>query len=475
MTATNNDDTSQQVSSSASSAAAATFGQRLRQARERAGLSQVALAGEDLHPSYVSLLEAGRRTPTPAVMKLLAARVGVRAEELAGDVVDDLTDKIVLGEAALATGKPADAVALLAPVAVTLHEQRLAADAVAFRGCQVYATALERVGRMDDATAVGERLRAAAESAPGRLPWLPVVVALVRCYREAGDLGRAVDLGEDALRRYRDLRLEAMDGHAALVSTLAGVYSERGDYLRAKTMLDDLIEHTGRAGSRTDQAYAYWNAAINAAERGHVGEGLRLAERASALVSEADDRSTAMLHLTRAWLLLAERPPDPAKARRLLRAALPGLRQHAGQTSVASAETELARCELLLGRPDVAIRLARAALKRLPPDNRIERARALTALGAALVATDETAAGVAELEEAAETLAAHNCGRQSGAVWRQLSAVFRSLGDAARALHAADRAMDAAGLTEEAVVPEVDLRSASKMRPARQLSSPRRR
>ena len=52
------------------------LGERLRQRRLAAGLSQGALAGPDLSPSYVSLLEAGKRTPTVEVIASLAERLG---------------------------------------------------------------------------------------------------------------------------------------------------------------------------------------------------------------------------------------------------------------------------------------------------------------------------------------------------------------------------------------------------------------
>ncbi len=64
----------------------------------------------------------------------------------------------------------------------------------------------------------------------------------------------------------------------------------------------------------------------------------------------------------------------------MLRTALPRLRQYGGALTVARAETELARCELLLTRPEVARRHARSALTRLGDASRIERARALAAL-----------------------------------------------------------------------------------------------
>lgn len=449
---------------------AETFGQRLRRLRERAGLSQVALAGGTLHASYVSLLEADRRSPTEPVLRLLAERLGSTSEELSGRSDADPDQRLLLAQAALGMGRTAEAVSLLEGMSHRLTPQLLASSAHAFHTGDVYATALERCGRLDDATTMFERLRTAAETAPSRLPWIGVTVALVRCYRAAGDVARAVDLGEEALRRYRELRLEGMAGHSQLVSTLAGAYSERGDHLRAQVMLGELIEQTGRTGSLDERAYALWNAGITAAERGHVGEGLRLVDQAETLLSVSNDaRSQARLQVTSAWLLLAAQPPDAPGARRILRQALPHLRQHAGEQSVASAETELARCELLLGRPQVARRLAQSALKRLAEESRIERAGALAVLGAALVAEGDRSAGVTRLEDAARALADAQAPRQAAGIWRQLSDIYRRLGDSARALEAADRALDGVGVVTVPVLSEKD-HSAARLR----RSKPRR-
>ena len=378
-----------------------SFGARLRRFREAAGLSQVALAGDRLHPSYVSLLEAGRRTPTPDAVATLAARLGISPDELTGESDSELEAPLVL----------------------------------------------------DEAVAVLELLRTAADSAPARASWLPVTVALIRCYREAGDVARAVDVGESAIARFPDGPSRRVDGHAALVSTVAGAYAERGDLLRAQLLLDQLLEEALSSGSLEDQAFAYWNAAINAVERGDAARGLQLSDEATALLSVGSDlRAQARLQASRAWVHLAQDPPEPQAARALLREALPRLRQYAGALSVASAETELARCELLLGRPEVARRSARSALARLGDEHRIERARALAALGASFVALGETAAGVTSLEDAAAALDGAQAPRQAAAVWRQLSSVYRALGDADRALASAERALDGAGLAAEPLV-----------------------
>src|SRR3954453_1101136 len=59
-----------------------TFAERLKTLRRAAGLSQTQLAGDGISPSYVSLLESGRRSPSPAVAALLAAKLGCSPSEL---------------------------------------------------------------------------------------------------------------------------------------------------------------------------------------------------------------------------------------------------------------------------------------------------------------------------------------------------------------------------------------------------------
>src|SRR3954453_8752573 len=59
-----------------------TFSERLKTLRRAAGLSQTELAGDGISPSYVSLLESGRRSPSPAVAALLAAKLGCSPSEL---------------------------------------------------------------------------------------------------------------------------------------------------------------------------------------------------------------------------------------------------------------------------------------------------------------------------------------------------------------------------------------------------------
>ena len=434
---------------------AGTFGSRLRRARTQAGLSQTALAGDDLSPSYISHLESDRREPTAAVAALLAGRLGVSRSDLVGAPVEIPEHDLVLAEAALGLGNPDESLALLTPWQhrwATLDD--LAGDRLAFRAAEVQAAAFERAGRLSEAARVLERLHRAAQVSPSRLPWVAVTVSLLRVYRESGDVARAVDLGEAALRRGADLRIDHVPGFAPLVSTVAGVYAERGDLLRAQVILDELLERLDDVGTDDDRVKALWNAAINATERGHAGEGMRLAEEATQLASHGSDLLVrARLRYSRAWILLQQQPPQAELAREELRALLPDARQHGGAMLLGQVLSELARAELLLGRPEVARRHARASLERLDDQQVLERGHTLVLLGAASVSLGEVSVGVALLEDAAALLGEAGTSRYGALAWRQLAEVFLALGDPGRAVDALQHALDTAGLASAPMLP----------------------
>jgi tetratricopeptide (TPR) repeat protein len=424
------------------------FGRRLRDHRRRLGLSQAELAGPELSPSYISLLEAGRRMPTPAVAERLADRLGLGVAELLHGVPAQALSQagmdLSFARLCLGQGDAAQARTILEGL---LGAGVLVVDAARhFEAQLALAEALERLGELDLAVRLLEGLRAEAQSSPEKLPWLPIVVAMSRCYREAGDLHRAVDVAERALERCSELNLSGVAGHAQLVATLAVAYYERGDLTRAALLLDELLEATAGA-DRESQAAAYWNAALVASARGHHADAARLAERAAARIAEGDDeRALARLKSTRAYLLLAQDPPNAGRARELLQDSLPSLRQYDSAGAVASAEVELARCETALGRADLAQVHAEAALTGLGSDATLEIARARSVLGEALLAQGHEPDARRNLAAAAELLTSLGATRQAASAWRHLGDALSRLGDASEATDAYRMALDAVGV-----------------------------
>lgn len=71
----------------------AAFGDALREFRARAGLSQEALAlRSDLHPTYVSQVERGLKSPSLRTIRALASTLGVRPHAMVKRA-EDLMDR----------------------------------------------------------------------------------------------------------------------------------------------------------------------------------------------------------------------------------------------------------------------------------------------------------------------------------------------------------------------------------------------
>src|ERR671933_1147566 len=75
------------------------LGERLRQLRVAAGMTQTDLAGDRFSKEYVSQIERGKTRPTAETIDWLAARLGVDAAFLANGVSTDERSRV---EAALA-------------------------------------------------------------------------------------------------------------------------------------------------------------------------------------------------------------------------------------------------------------------------------------------------------------------------------------------------------------------------------------
>ncbi|MFD2356851.1 helix-turn-helix domain-containing protein [Nonomuraea ferruginea] len=164
-----------------------TIGDRVRGLRLNRRMSQAQLAGPDLSDSYVSLIESGKRTPTPVVARLLAERLGCTTEFLLHGIEPRQRIDTELGlrhaELELHHGDPAVAADRFTEIVKAADEENAMLTAQARFG---RARALEAQGRLGQAVEAFERLRREASAHPERLADLPITVALSRCYQRAG-------------------------------------------------------------------------------------------------------------------------------------------------------------------------------------------------------------------------------------------------------------------------------------------------
>src|SRR3954465_11113334 len=336
-----------------------SVGERVRNLRLSKHLSQAQLAGTELSDSYISLIESGKRTPTPAVVRLLASRLGCLPEYLSEGIEPEerlhLQVRARHAELALLGGD--------APQALTWFSEILEAvdndPELMKRARWGRARALETMGRGEEAIKALEELREEATRDRGRAGWLPVTIVLSRCYRAAGDLGRTLALGESALDRLADLRLLGGEDAAEVGRTLIATYLDRGESAAASEPADRLLN-----APESDPGVlvsAYVEASKQALDEGEGGESLYLAEQALALHAGGDQaKAQARLRVTAARTLLPSgaAPVDGGKALELLNAAEPVL---AG-VDAAECQIEMARSKVLSGEPAAAVTIAERVL-----------------------------------------------------------------------------------------------------------------
>ncbi|MGW0514281.1 helix-turn-helix domain-containing protein [Streptomyces olivaceoviridis] len=428
-----------------------SLGSRIRRLRRAAGLSQEALARPDLSPSYISLVEAGKRIPSQEVIAQLAERLGCDAsylfEPLAEPDIADLGVEVRYAQLALRNGDAEAAFTTLTnlrlkvPATVTATDHR----DVLFSIDLGIAQCLEHKGNLEEAAVRFEALRQrCAEHERGRVEELSVVMSLCRCYRELGNLSHAIQVAEETLAGVAELppTIEYLE----LFSTLIGIYCERGDLHRAGFLASQAISHAEIITDRRALGGAYWNASAVLHRQGRSHEALALIKKAVAIYAEGDDeRALARVRNAHATLLLQSEEANPEAAKTLLEQSAATLRALGSSIDVAYVETAMARADVMLGRPDSAIEHAERALDLLGSEHRLESARVHLVIATAHLLRDDHEAVQAAYERGALLLEASEAGRQAAFAWSELAEILERSGENERAVWAYRQGMQLLG------------------------------
>ena len=437
-----------------------TFGERLRTLRRAAGLSQTQLAGDGLSPSYISLLESDRRRPSPGVAAQLAAKLGCSTSQLLDGEPSERERRVQLelayAELALRHEGAADAVVRL--TALLEEPELLPGDRA--EAALLLARAHERVGDLPAAVATLTPLFEQARAGHGPFAVTRVATHLCYCYVAAGDLHRAVTVGEQALEACRAQGLDRTDDYFMLAATVMSSYGDLGDELHAAVLARQLIHEAEEVGSLRGQASLYWNAAVLAEREGRVDEALHLSRRALAHLGElGESRDLARLKLASAEVLLAADPPRVDEARETLDQGEEVLRRRGGEIDVVTWEHLRSTIALLDGDVERAEALARSAIERVPAEAGSEQlSLGHQALGDALAAQGLHDEAMSHYQISADLRTMGNGGRASALAWRDLAERFWAQGEQSAAVRAYRAALDAAGVRDRtaAVVSAVD-------------------
>ncbi|MFT4084765.1 MAG: helix-turn-helix domain-containing protein [Nocardioides sp.] len=428
----------------------ADLGQRIKAARAAKGMTQTELAGELMSVGYVSRIEAGQRRVKPATLEAFADRLGVATTQLLLGITpseyDDVRLELNYAELALESGQAAEAAqrsAVILGRALDSGPLRSLHAQARF----VHATALEALGRLDEAIIELEDL---IDDLPQGVLRTAVAIALSRTYRESGDLARSVDTAETVLRSLEGTPLASSDDAVQLAATLAAAHFERGDVGQAVRVCRRAVSRAESLASPAARAAAYWNASVIEAERGSVSDAVSLANQALALLREGrSDRNLARLQSELGILQLKLDPPaiDDAKVN-LSRAADDFSWARITVADRIRNDLGLARAHLLAGDHGAAAELAQRLLDESADSLPREAADAATLLGRSLLALGRADEATAHYQRAVALLTRIGNDRTAAQNWFELAALLEDVLDLDAARDAYRRAAASTGLRQ---------------------------
>lgn len=445
------------------------LGSRLRAARLARGWTQTELAGDLVSVGYVSRLESGARRPNPEVLEALTQRLGVPVDRLLRGETAPEQDEIRLAldfaELSLENGDHTEAEAQARQSRD--RARHIFREELAGRATYLIARALEAGGNVDDAILELEPLLAGEGGAIPRvgeatprvgmpaLPRIRAAIALSRCYREAGDLSLAIEVGERVTAELVGSPLDSTDEAVQLAVTVAAAYHFRGDSSRAIRTCRKALEKAEQVASPRARAAVYWNASVIESERGSVAEAIPLAERALALLADGQDgRNLARLRTALADMQLQLDPPDVDAARVLLELAAEELAVSSGGVlDVARNDVARARVLLLGGDLGGAYELCAEVHARVAGQAPMAAADAKLVEGQALAAAGRTSAARQAYRAAVLLLTGVGADRDAADLWFELAGLLETLGDLDAAREAYRSAAASTGLRARPMTP----------------------
>jgi tetratricopeptide (TPR) repeat protein len=411
----------------------AAVGERLRQAREAAGLTQRDLSFDGCTAAYVSRIEAGARVPSLQILREFAKRLGVDAEYLATGQPesDDLSSDLLEAEVALRLGDEERAAELFE---AALHD----ADSPSSLAQAQLGLGRLALGRGDVARGIALLEQALDSGALGSGDASAAANTLGRSYAAHGRYEEAFALFERFLAEARTRGDQFDQVRFALL--LANAYIDHHDYGRAHSTLGEVLDLARQTIDPMLRASLYWSQS-----RVHhlQGDPDRAAEYGQ-LALAALRASEQTVEAARALLLLAFIENDrgnPETALELVDEGEPVVAAAGQATDAAMFTIERARALSALGEADEAARLLLGVAPHLGTAAPADAARAYSAVADIFRAQGDTARALELYELAVEQ--APTSDRHVVAALTAMAEIYEERGDAQRALELLKQALAA--------------------------------
>jgi tetratricopeptide (TPR) repeat protein len=418
----------------------AAVGQRLKEARERAGLSQRQLSFPGCSPAYISRIESGDRIPSLQLLRELGRRLGVSEDHLAtGQELRSARDELLEAEVALRLDD------------LELAE-RLYRDALAGGDEEARARALAGLGelasRKGDPRGAIELLEEAL-AIDGSLECEPSPAeTLGRAYATVGELESAIAIFERCLDRAE----RAQDAFEIVRFGVLLAYSlmDTGNLGRAEELLGRALAIGRDSTNPTIRMQLYWSQSKLHGERNDLDTAADYARRALEVLRITEDT-----HRTaRAYQLLAHIEIDRGRAEEavdLLREGWPILERTGNPLERAHFRIEEARALARLGRGEEAAALAMELTGQLGDALPEDAGRAYGVLGDIFADLGDSARAQELYELAAELLERHNPTRYVVEVYTKLADLLEAQGQKEAAFELMKKALGAQRALADAV------------------------
>ncbi len=383
------------------SPAGARLGERLRQLRVAAGLTQSDLAGERFSKEYVSQIERGKTRPTRETIEWLAARLGVDAAFLERGVSADERSRV---EAMLARAEALSNAHQYDDAIEELENSRTAvlatgAPELEYRSLSTEAWARMERGEVRPALQQLERCRSIADG-PGfsDVDRGQILFQMGVCRYHLSSIASAVGLFSEALTLAETSHLPCDLLRSEILGWRSRCYRRQRDLEAAREDVERALELARALDDHRTMANVYFQASLVAERMGHWVLARSYAERAKAYYEQLnDERNVGRLLNNLGGLNFQLGKPD--KAVEDLKSAYRVLLDRGSDAEAANVVSSLAHVHLMTGQVQTAEEEARHALDLLEgrEDFLLDIAPTQLVLGRALMEQGR-------LDEAQETL-----------------------------------------------------------------------
>jgi len=269
------------------------LGERLRQLRVAAGLTQTDLAGDRFSKEYVSQIERGKTRPTEGTIEWLADRLGVDAGFLASGVASDerarLEGALMRAEALYEAQEDTEATEAFEPLAAAaratgvpeLHVRALVGSGLAKMRVGDHRAAAEL---LNEARAISE-----AESFSD-VERADVLLRLGGCRYQLNSIQTALALFNEALGLAERSGLPCDALKANILSWRSRCWQRQRDYEAARDDIERALELSRGVDDLRTIGAAYFQASLIADREGHWVLARNYAERAREAYAELADR-----------------------------------------------------------------------------------------------------------------------------------------------------------------------------------------